>query len=85
MWLIALMGGLLALVLKLVQVGWFFRLRGIPMIAIILEDILSVLLVLFALHAPEQGGLIAMLLLWIALRSSNTWRDWHFQERSRPK
>jgi hypothetical protein len=82
LWLIGVVGALLALVLKLVQVGWFFRLRGIPMIAIITEDILSVLLVILALNVPENGGLIAMLLLWIALRSSSAWRDWYREGRS---
>ena len=30
LWLIGVIGGLLALVLKLVQVGWCFLLRGLP-------------------------------------------------------
>jgi len=68
---------LLQLVLKLVQVGWFFRLRGIPAGIALTEDILSVLLVLYALNSPEQGGLIAMMLLWLALRSSSSWKKWH--------
>ena len=60
-----------------VQVGWFFRLGRMPLALIIAEDILSGILVLFALKAPENGGLIAMLLLWLALRSSTEWRSWH--------
>lgn len=82
LWLIGLSGGLFALVIKLVQVGWFFRLKGIPMVFILIEDILSVFLVLFALKAPENGGLIAMLLLWLALRSSTEWRRWYLQKQS---
>lgn len=74
LWLLGLIGGLLALVLKLVQVGWFFRLGKIPITFIFLEDFLSVVLVIFALKAPENGGLIAMILLWIALRSSTQWK-----------
>lgn len=74
LWLLGLIGGLLALVLKLVQVGWFFRLGKIPMGFIFLEDFLSAVLVIFALNAPENGGLIAFILLWIALRSSTEWK-----------
>ena len=77
MWLMTLVGGLLALVLKLVQVGWFFRLRGLPIWLVLLEDSLCVILVLFAFNAPEEGGLIAMLLLWLAIRSSTEWRRWY--------
>jgi hypothetical protein len=76
-WIIGLIGGLVAFVLKSVQVGWFFRLGKIPLSVIIAEDILSAILVLFALKAPENGGLIAMLLLWLALRSSSAWRNWY--------
>ena len=73
-WLLAILGGLFALVLKLVQVGWFFRLGRIPISLILFEDFLSAILVIFALEAPKNGGLIAMLLLWIALRSSTEWK-----------
>jgi hypothetical protein len=79
-WLIGLVGGLLALVLKLVQIGWFFRLRGLPIWIVCLEDLLCICLVLFALKAPEQGGLIAMFLLWLAVRSSQEWRRWYLDK-----
>jgi len=74
-------GGLLALVLKLVQVGWFFRLGRIPLVVIFIEDLLSALLIIFSLKAPKQGGLIALLLLWIALRSSTEWRRQYLRGR----
>lgn len=74
LWFLGLIGGLFAFVLKLVQVGWFFRLGKIPIIFIFIEDFLSAILVIFALDAPENGGLIAMLLLWIAIRSSTEWK-----------
>ena len=77
LWLIGISGGLLAFVLQLVQVGWFFRLRGIPPWIAVGEDILSVLLVIYAFNAPEEGGLIAMMLLWLAIRSSSAWKKWH--------
>ncbi|MGK7957553.1 MAG: DUF4126 domain-containing protein [Crocosphaera sp.] len=79
LWLIGVVGGLLAFVLKLVQVGWFFRLRGLPIWVICLEDIVCILLVLFAFDAPQNGGLIALMLLWIAIRSSTAWRKWYQQ------
>ncbi len=79
LWLIGVIGGLLAFVLKLVQVGWFFRLRGLPIWVICIEDIICILLVLFAFDAPKNGGLIALMLLWIAIRSSTAWRKWYGQ------
>ena len=39
-WLIAITGGLFALVLLLVQLGWFFRLRGLPMWFVFIQDAL---------------------------------------------
>jgi hypothetical protein len=80
LWLIGIVGGVLALVLQLVQVGWFFRLRGLPLSVVFFEDALCVFLVLFAFKAPENGGLIAMLLLWIALRSSEEWQRWYLNK-----
>lgn len=76
-WLLGATGGLLALVLQLVQVGWFYRLKKIPLWVIFFQDTLCVALVLFAFDAPRQGGLIALLLLWLAIRSSKEWRRWY--------
>jgi hypothetical protein len=81
-WLLSGIGGLLALVLQLVQVGWFYRLQHIPLWIIFLQDLLCVLLVLFAFDAPRQGGLIALLLLWLAVRSSKEWHRWYRQQAS---
>jgi hypothetical protein len=75
LWLISVLGALFALLLKLVQVGWFFQLRGIPAWAAFLEDILCVFLIIFSFTAPINGGLIAMLLFWLAVRSSGKWRN----------
>ncbi len=80
LWLLGIVGGLFALVLKLVQVGWFFRWGKMPIALIFFEDCLSAILVLLAIKAPENGGLIAMLLLWIALRSSTEWK-YRFQKK----
>ncbi|MDY6784682.1 MAG: DUF4126 domain-containing protein [Cyanobacteriota bacterium] len=79
LWLIGTVGGLLAFVLKLVEVGWFFRLQRLPLWAIFAEDILCMFLVIFAFRAPQQGGLIAMFLLWFAVRSSQEWYRWYHQ------
>ncbi|MBF2026631.1 MAG: DUF4126 domain-containing protein [Oscillatoriales cyanobacterium C42_A2020_001] len=76
-WLLGLTGGLLALVLQLVQTGWFYRLQRIPMWMIFAQDLLCVALVFFAFDAPRQGGLIALLLLWLAIRSSKEWHRWY--------
>lgn len=76
-WILGTVGGLLALVLQLVQVGWFYRLRGLPLWVTFLQDFLCVALVLLAFDAPQQGGLIALLLLWLTIRSSAEWRRWY--------
>jgi hypothetical protein len=78
--LLGLIGGLFALVLQLVQAGWFFRLRGLPFWAILAQDLLCILLVLFAFDAPQQGGLIALILLWLAIRSSSAWYGWYVKQ-----
>ncbi|HEY9815076.1 MAG TPA: DUF4126 domain-containing protein [Candidatus Obscuribacterales bacterium] len=74
---LGIVGGLLALVLQLVQVGWFYRLRRTPIWLIFVQDFLCITLVLLAFDAPEQGGIIALLLLWFAIRSSKEWQRWY--------
>jgi hypothetical protein len=76
-WIIAIISGLLALVLQLVQTGLFYRLRGLPLWVIVGQDILCVFLVIFAFDAPQQGGLIALLLLWLSIRISKEWYRWY--------
>ncbi len=73
--LITLIGGLLALVLQLVQVGWFYRLRGLPLWAVFLQDILCFALVLLSLNAPWYGGIITLLLFCFAVHSAKQWYD----------
>jgi hypothetical protein len=86
---LAIVGGLLAFVLHLVQVGWSYRLRGLPIWVIFIQDFLCVALALLAFGAPRQGALLALLLLWIAIRSSTEWRRWYRQqaggERGNPR
>jgi len=82
-WLIGILGGvggLLAFVLQLVQVGWFYRLQGLPLWIVFVQDALCVCLVLFAFDAPKQGGIIALLLLWLAIRSAQAWQRWQKQD-----
>jgi hypothetical protein len=81
-WAIGIIGGILALIIKLVEIGWFFRLRGIPLWVVCLEDLLCVSLVFFALEAPKEGGLIALFLLWVAIRSSQEWRRWYREKKA---
>lgn len=81
-WIISIIGGLVALVLQLVQLGWFYRRPRLPMWAVLGQDLLCICLVLFAFDAPEQGGLIALILLWLAIRSSQTWRRWYVEQAS---
>jgi hypothetical protein len=76
-WLVALIGGLLAFVFQLVLVGWFYRLRGLPIWAVFIQDILCITLVFFAVDAPRQGGLLALILLWLAMVSAKYWYDWY--------
>jgi Domain of unknown function (DUF4126) len=82
-WVVGLLGavgGLMALVLQLVQVGWFYRLSGLPLWMIFLQDALCVSLVLLAFDAPRQGGIVALLLLWLAIRTSKNWQRWYRQQ-----
>jgi len=83
LWVTALLGtlgGLLALLIHLMQVGWLYRLRRPAVWLLFAEDFLCVCLVLFAFDAPQQGGLIALLLLWLALRTSQAWRRWYQEQ-----
>ena len=84
-WLIGVIGAVVALVVTLVKVGWFFRLRGIPIWLTIIEDVLCVCLIFFTFNAPKEGGIIALLLIWLALRSSNTWREWYLKGKQQRK
>lgn len=89
-WLLGGTGGALALVLQLVQTGWIYRLRQVPVWVVFAQDALCIILVFLAFDAPRQGGLIALLLLWIAVRSSKEWYQWYthqakFKKRSRPR
>jgi Domain of unknown function (DUF4126) len=64
------------------QVGWAYRLRNLPIWVVLGQDVLCVTLVLFAFGAPQPGGLIALLLLWLAIRSAAAWRQWYQKQAS---
>ncbi|NJP10548.1 MAG: DUF4126 domain-containing protein [Leptolyngbyaceae cyanobacterium RU_5_1] len=76
-WLLGITGGLLACVLQLVQTGWFYRMKRIPLWVIFAQDVLCVALVFSAFRAPQQGGLVALLLLWLSIRTSKEWHSWY--------
>ena len=85
LWIIGIVGGLLALVIQLVVVGWFYRLKGLPLWVVFIEDILFIVLVIFAFDAPPQVGIIALILLWLAIRSSKQWHSWYVGENPAQK
>lgn len=82
-WLIGLIGGLFAFVLQLVQTGWFYRWRSLPLWMVFVQDILCVSLVFFAVKAPLIGGVIALILLLLAVTTSNELRRWYVQQQRR--
>ena len=80
-WIIACIGGILAFILQIVQVGWFYRLRGLPRWAVFIQNSLCVVLVSFAVTAPSSGGLIALILLWFGVLSGKYWYRWYWRGR----
>lgn len=77
-WLIALIGGLLAFVLQIVQAAWFYHWQGLPMWVIFGQDALSIALVFLAVNAPQLGGATALILLLLAVCS---YKKLHLQRR----
>jgi hypothetical protein len=84
-WLIGIIGGFFAFVLQLVQSGWFYRWRGLPLWVIFVQDALCVSLVFFAFKAPQLGGIIALILLMLAFRSYKELHRWYLQQQERGK
>ncbi|MCS6782673.1 MAG: DUF4126 domain-containing protein [Gloeomargarita sp. SKYBB_i_bin120] len=73
--LMGCVGGALALLLQLVQTGWLYRRGRFPAWVGLAQDGLCALLTVFALQAPTQGGLIALMLMWLALRAAKAWQQ----------
>ncbi|MGL5036056.1 MAG: hypothetical protein ACRC6M_19900 [Microcystaceae cyanobacterium] len=46
---------------------------------------LCIVLVFFAFKSPKNGGIIAMILLWLAIRSSTSWRQWYLESHPETK
>ncbi|MGB5974182.1 MAG: DUF4126 domain-containing protein [Nodosilinea sp.] len=74
--LCGLISALLALVIQLLQVGWFYRARRPPLWLLFGVDGLCIVLAVLAFDAPNQGGIIALLLLWLVIRTSYLWQNW---------
>jgi hypothetical protein len=74
--IVIIVSALLALVIQLLQVGWFYRPKRPPGWLFFVIDGLCVMLAFLAFDAPRQGGLIALLLLWLVIRTSYVWRNW---------
>ena len=83
--LIGLIGGLLALLLQLIQAGWFYRWHGLPVWLPFIQDGLCVLLVFLAVKAPHLGGIIALMLLGLALYSSGNLHRWYLRQHQSRK
>ncbi|AFZ29132.1 hypothetical protein Glo7428_0535 [Gloeocapsa sp. PCC 7428] len=79
-WLLGVVGALFAFVLQLVQAGWFYRLRGFPFWVAFVQDALCILLIFLAVNAPQVGGLVALILLLIAVRSMRNLHRWYKQQ-----
>lgn len=73
---IGLTSALLAVVLQLLQVGWFYRPKRPPLWVFFVVDGLCIFLAYLAFDFPNGGGIIALLLLWLVIRTSYLWRSW---------
>lgn len=73
---LGLTSALLALVIQLLQVGWFYRPKRPPLWVFFVVDGLCIFLAYLAFDFPNGGGIIALLLLWLVIRTSYIWRNW---------
>ncbi len=80
-WLTGLIGALFAFLLQLVQAGWFYRWRGLPLWLPFIQDGLCVLLVFLAVKAPQAGGMIALILLCLAVFSAKDLHRWYLMQK----
>ncbi|WP_009630837.1 DUF4126 domain-containing protein [Synechocystis sp. PCC 7509] len=76
-WIIAILGGLFALLLQSVQTAWFYRQHKRSLKFVFAQDILSILLVFLAVKQPQLGGIISLSLLWWAIRSYQASAKWY--------
>ncbi len=73
--LMGLTSALLALVIQLLQVAWMFRPLPLPLWVPIGVDGLCIGLAVLAFRWPQGGGLVALLLLWLVIRTGYRWRQ----------
>jgi hypothetical protein len=73
---IGITSALLATVIQLLQVGWFYRPKRPPLWAFFVVDGLCIFLAYLAFDFPNGGGIIALMLLWLVIRTSYLWRTW---------
>ncbi|WP_201278135.1 DUF4126 domain-containing protein [Scytonema millei] len=78
--LIGLVGGFVALLLQLIQAGWFYRWNRFPLWVSFLQDSLCIFLVYLALTAPQLGGIVALILLGLAVNSYKELRQWYLRQ-----
>jgi hypothetical protein len=83
--ILTLVSMVFALVIRLLLIGWTYRVRRIPLWLLFGQDVICVILTLFAFDAPTQGGLIALLMLWLAIRSAVQWQRWYREGRRQPQ
>ena len=81
-WLTGIVGGLFAFVLQSVQTAWFYRQPRLKVEFVFAQDILAVLLAFLAVKLPRLGGIIALSLLWWAIRSSQASAKWYSKNKS---
>jgi hypothetical protein len=67
--LVGLVGGFVALLLQLIQAGWFYRWNRFALWLSFLQDGLCILLIYLALKLPQVGGILALVLLGVAVYS----------------
>lgn len=78
--LIGLVGGFVALLLQLIQAGWFYRWNRFPLWLSFVQDSLCILLVYLALKAPQLGGVVALILIGLAVNSYKELRQWYLRQ-----
>ncbi len=76
-WIIAILGGLFALLLQSVQSAWWYRQQRLLLRVVFAQDLLSILLVFLAVNKPQIGGIISLSLLWWAIRSYQSSAKWY--------
>ncbi len=84
-WIMALIGGLFAFLLQIVQLAWFYRQPSLPLKFIFAQDILAILLAVLAVKMPHLGGIISLSLFWWAVRSYQNSFKWYQKQKSRDR